>query len=223
MLVRRIGGAAPLGWASGGILVGVVTALTLAIRAHEIPLSAVAASAATVSAGRVWLLPASALVVDQPVLIGLVAFALLGFAALWTCGARVFWVSAVVGHIGSTLTVYAIIAAARLSDPDAFAGAFARPDFGVSAMQAAWVGAIAATAWSRAADARARTFVAAGVAAVAGIAWWLHPDPSILTTEHLFAALVGCSVVSWQQLLAPVRTSVAYLTAPPRRNATTTG
>ena len=61
-------------------------------------------------------------------------------------------------------------------------------------MQGAWVGAIAATAWGWAgADPRARASVAAGVCALAGVAWWLHPDPSILTTEHLFAFLIGCA------------------------------
>ena len=72
-----------------------------------------------------------------------------------------------------------------------------RPDFGVSAIQGAWVGAITATAWSRAGtDHRNRSLVAAGVCAVAGVGWWLHPDPSILTTEHLFAFLIGAGAVS---------------------------
>lgn len=181
--------------------------MTLAIRAHELPLGVFAASAARVAEGEIWLLPASALVVDRPVYAGLVAFGLLGCAVLRICGTRVFWVAAVVGHIGSTLAVYAIIGAARLTDPDLFASAFARRDFGVSAMQGAWVGAIAATAWGWAGvDVLARAWVAAGVSALAGVAWWLHPDPSILTTEHLFAFCIGWGVVSWPRLVALART-----------------
>ncbi|HST13805.1 MAG TPA: hypothetical protein VLJ44_03000 [Gaiellaceae bacterium] len=210
----------PLGWASWGSLVGVVASLTLAIRGHEIPLSAVAASAAKISVGRVWLLPASGLVVDRPVYVGLVAFGLLGIAALVICGTRIFWVAAVTGHIGSTLAVYAIIGASRQLDPHAFASAFARQDFGVSAMQGAWVGAVAATAWSRV-DGRARALVAAGVCGLGGIAWWLHPDPSILTTEHLFAFLIGCAVVSWPPRASSVQKAIANLAAAPRRDATT--
>ncbi|HST17372.1 MAG TPA: hypothetical protein VLK36_06860 [Gaiellaceae bacterium] len=180
------------------MFVGVVTALTLVIRAHDLSLAIFAATAAKIAAGDVWLLPASALVVDRPVYVGLVTFGLLGFATLRICGTRVFWVVAVAGHIGSTLAIYAIIGASRLTDPDAFTSALARQDFGVSAMQGAWVGAIAATAWGRAgADARARASVTAGVCALAGVAWWLHPDPSILTTEHLIAFVVGWGVVSW--------------------------
>jgi hypothetical protein len=211
-----------VGWASAGLLVGVVTVLTLAIRAHGLSISMFAASAAKIGAGEIWLLPASALVVDRPVYVGLVAFGVLGLAALRICGARVFWVVAAVGHIGSTLAVYAIIGASRLTDPDVFSRALVRQDFGVSAMQGAWVGAIAAAAWGRAgADPRGRAFVAAGVCALAGLAWWLHPDPSILTSEHLFAFFIGCGVVSWPRLAASARTVVGDAVASPRRNATT--
>jgi multisubunit Na+/H+ antiporter MnhG subunit len=204
-------------------LLCVVAAVTFAVRAYDLPLAIFAASAAKVAAGEIWLLPASALVVDRPIDVGLVAFGLLGFAALWMCGTRVFWVVAVVGHIGSTLAVYAIIGVSRLTDPDVFSSAVARQDFGVSAIQGAWVGAIAATAWRWAgADHRARAVVAAGVWALAGVAWWLHPDPSILTTEHLFAFLVGCGVVLWPRLAASSRTLVAGFVSSPRQDATTT-
>ncbi|HEX4526162.1 MAG TPA: hypothetical protein VH108_05415 [Gaiellaceae bacterium] len=219
-----MGRASAVGWASGGLFVGVVAALTLAIRANDLSVAIFAASAAKIAAGEIWLLPASALVVDRPVYVGLVALGLIAFAALRICGTRVFWVVAVVGHIGSTLAVYSIIGASRLTDPDVFASAFARQDFGVSAMQGAWVGAIAATAWGAAgAVARRRVFVAAGVCALAGVAWWLHPDPSILTTEHLFAFLIGCAVVSTPQLAALLRMVVGSAVASPRRDATTTG
>ena len=199
-------GRAPLvGWASGVSFICVVATVTLAIRAHELSLAPFISSAGKIAAGEIWLLPASALVVDRPVDLGLVAFCLLGLVALRICGASVFWVAAAVGHLGSTLAVYAIIGASRLADPDVFARALVSQDYGVSAMQGAWVGAIAATAWSRArADRRARAVVAAGVCAIAGFAWLLHPDPSILTTEHLFAFLIGWGVVS-QPLAASAR------------------
>jgi hypothetical protein len=71
-----------------------------------------------------------------------------------------------------------------------------------------------ATAWSRTgADRRRRAVVIAGVCALAGVAWSLHPDPSILTTEHLFAFFIGCAVASWRQLAAAARTSSATLRA----------
>ena len=210
-----------MGWASGVSFICVVAAVTLAIRAHELSLAPFVASAGKVAAGEIWRLPASALVVDRPVDVGLVAFGLLGFAALRICGVKVFWIAAAAGHLGSTLVVYAIIGASRLLDPHVFASALVSQDFGVSAMQGAWVGAIAATAWSRAGvDRRARAVVAAGVSAIAGLGWWLHPDPSILTTEHLFAFLIGWGVVSWP-LAASVRAVASLRFSSPGQNATT--
>ncbi len=209
---------------SGLSFVGVVAVSTLSVRAQELPLWPFAASAAKVAAGEIWLLPASALVVDRPVYVGLVAFGLFGFAAMLICGARIFWIAAVLGHIGSTLAVYAIIGGARLTDPDLFTSAVAKQDLGVSAMQGAWAGAIAATAWSWArADRRARAAVAAGVCALAGVAWWLHPDPSVLTTEHLFAFAIGCAVIWWPWLAASARTAVDGLVSSPHQNAAAPG
>jgi hypothetical protein len=124
-----------------------------------------------------------------------------------------------VGHAVSTLLVYAIIGSAQLADPEMFGSAAVRPDFGVSAIQGAWVGAITATAWSQAGtDQRGRGLVAAGVCAVAGIGWWLHPDPSILTTEHLFAFFIGCAIVSWRRLADAARTAASRRFVPERRN-----
>jgi len=197
-----------IGWASGLGLVCVVTGITLATRAHELPSTAFVASATKVASGRVWVLPASALVVDRPVLIGLAAFGSLAVATLRICGARTFWLAAAVGHAGSTLVVYAIIGSTQLANPEMFASAAARPDYGVSAIQGAWVGAITATAWFRAgSDLRDRGLVAAGVCAVAGVGWLLHPDPSILTTEHLFAFLIGYGIVTWRRAATAARTT----------------
>lgn len=207
------------GWASGLGLVFIVSSLTFAIRAHELPLSPFVASAAKTASGRVWVVPASALIVDRPVLIGLAAFGVLATATLQVCGAQTFWLAAAVGHAGSTLLVYGIIGSTRLADPHMFTRAVVTPDFGVSAMQGAWVGAITATAWSRAGtDLRHRAFVAAAVCGLAGVGWWLHPDPSILTTEHLFAFFIGCGIVSWPRLAA-AGTEASRRLVRKRRNA----
>jgi len=208
-----------MGWASGLGLVCVVTGLTLATRAHEFPLTPFVASATKVASGQVWVLSTSALIVDRPVLVGLAAFAMLALATLRVCGARTFWLAAAAGHAGSTLVVYAIIGSTQLANPEMFSSAAARPDYGVSAIQGAWVGAIAATAWIRAGtDARDRGLVAAGVCAVAGIGWLLHPDPSILTTEHLFAFLFGYGIVSWRRVVAAARTAATPSIVMEHRN-----
>jgi len=195
---RRLGGSRTIiGWASGIAFVVVVSVLTFATRDHELPLAPFVASAAKVASGQLWVLPASALVVDRPVLIGLAAFAVLAAATLRCCGPRTFWLAAVAGHVGSTLAVYAIIGTGRLMDPHLFTNALVHADFGVSAMQGAWLGAIATTAWLWAGgDGHRRASVAAAVCVIAAVAWWLHPDPSILTTEHLFAFFIGCGIVA---------------------------
>ena len=217
---RKASRASLVGWASGVVFVGIVAAFTFATRAHELPLTPFVASAAKIASGQVWVVPVSALIVDRPVLIGLTAFAALAMATLRFCGTRTFWLAAALGHAGSTLLVYAIIGSTRLADPDTFTRAVVSPDFGVSAMQGAWVGAIAATAWSRAGtNHRDRALVAACVCAVAGVAWWLHPDPSILTTEHLFAFFIGCGIVSWRQLAAAARPRAGRRLVPERREA----
>jgi hypothetical protein len=210
-----------VGWGSGVCFICFVAGLTLAIRVQALSLAPFVASAAKIAAGQIWLLPASAFVVDRPVGVGLISFALLGLATLRICRAPVFWIAAAAGHIGSTLAVYAIIGASRLAEPHVFASAAVSQDFGVSAIQGAWVGAIATTSWRWAGvDHRARAAVAAGVCAVAAIAWWLHPDPSILTTEHLFAFLIGCGVVAWRWPVAGVQAVADRLFSSPGQDAT---
>ena len=216
---RTASRASLVGWGSGVGLVFIVAGLTFATRAHELPLRPFVASAAKIASGQLWVVPASALIVDRPVLIGLAAFGVLAVTTLRVCGARTFWLAAAMGHAGSTLLVYGIIGSTRLADPHMFTRAVVTPDFGVSAMQGAWVGALTATAWSRAGtDHRHRALVAAGVCALAGVGWLLHPDPSILTTEHLFAFFIGCGIVSWRRLAA-AGTEASRRLVRQRRNA----
>lgn len=175
--------------------------MTSAARAHELPVTLFVASVARVAAGQLWVLATSALVVDRPVLVGFAAFVSLAALTMWYCGARTFWIAAIAGHLGSTLIVYAIVGLSRLVDTHLFGSAFVAPDFGVSAMQGAWVGALATTAWFQTGRGRGcRAAVIAGVCVLAAVAWWLHPDPSILTTEHGFAFLIGCVVVIWPRM-----------------------
>ena len=193
-----------VGWSSGAALFVVVVCMTEAIRARLLSVGPFAATAARVAAGQLWLLFSSGLVVDRPVTIGLIAFGLIASVTLWVCGARTFWVAAIAGHVGSTLLVYAIIGLSRLTDPHLFSAAVASPDFGVSAMQGAWGGALTA----RAGLACGRRFVqraatVAGVCVLGGVAWLLHPDPSILTFEHLFAFAIGSAIVWFALRRAP--------------------
>src|SRR5581483_6184216 len=77
---RKASQASLAGWASGLALVCIVTGITFATWAHELPLTFFAASATRIAFGQVWVLPASALIADQPVLIGLAVFGVLALA-----------------------------------------------------------------------------------------------------------------------------------------------
>ena len=183
------------GWLSLGSLVAVVSALTAAERAHLIPLSVLAASPHAVAESRIWLLLTSALLVQSPLFWSLVAFALLGGLALQVCGSRVFWTSALAGHIGSTLAVYALLAFARTFDPRAFQTLLNAPDYGVSAISAAWLGAIAAVSWQgRGRTLRGKIATVTAVVATALFGWMLHTHVSFLDLEHVVAFVIGIAI-----------------------------
>jgi type IV secretory pathway VirB2 component (pilin) len=182
-------------WLSLGSLVAVVSGLTAAERAHLIPLSVLAASPHAVAESRFWLLLTSALLVQSPLFWSLVAFALLGALTLEVCGRRVFWISALAGHIGSTLVVYALLAFARTFDPRAFQAVLKAPDYGVSAISAAWLGAIASVSWqARERTLRGKIATVLAVLATALFGWMLHTHVSFLDLEHVVAFVIGITV-----------------------------
>lgn len=174
------------------VLVGVVVATS------ALAVSGIGPSAATLSfnpnrlaQGRVWLLVASALVVDHPVVLSLLSFAVLAVATLAVCGRRVFWSAAIVGHVGSTLIVYALIGAVRTIEPGAFAAALNARDYGVSAISSSWLGAIATTAWNTRTARRSRATIVIGCCAIASFAFMIRRDTSVLSSEHLVAFALG--------------------------------
>jgi hypothetical protein len=178
-----------------GTLVAAVSALTAAERGHLIPLSVLAASPHAVAEARIWLLLTSALLVQSPFFWSLVSFALLGALTLEVCGPRALWISALAGHIASTLVVYTLVAFARSFDPRAFQALLTAPDYGVSAISAAWLGAIAAVSWrATGRTMRGRLATALAVAATGVFAWMVHNHVSFLDLEHVVAFVIGIAV-----------------------------
>lgn len=190
------------------LLVAAVSLVTAASRLGVLVPRDLAATPTTVGNGELWRILASALVADEPLGISLVSFGVIAGVCLAACGWRVFWVAALVGHVGSTLVIYGLIVAARIVHPGAFEHSLATPDYGVSAMQGAWVGATAAVAWlATKGRPGARTSVAVGVLVLALIGWRLHPDPSVITLEHPVAFLLGVGVLLAARYLATRRPS----------------
>jgi hypothetical protein len=176
-------------------LITVVSALTAAERERLIPLSVLAASPHAVGEARLWSLLTSALLVQSPLFWSLASFALLGALTLTVCGTRVLWISALAGHIASTLVVYALLALARTFDPRAFEALLRAPDYGVSAISAAWLGAIASVSWrARDRTLRGKVATALAVAATALFGWMLHRHLSFLDLEHVVAFGIGIVV-----------------------------
>ena len=152
------------------------------------------------------MLVSSGLIVDHPVAVSLLSFAALAVAAFMLAGARAFWLAALLGHVGSTALVYLFIGLSRAADPTAWARVVHSPDYGVSAVSAAWLGAIAAVSWRRRLTSRAgRGAIAVGCGAVGLFAYSLRPDVTILSSEHLVAFTFGILVATPEALSAAAR------------------
>ncbi len=202
-LRSRVGGAArvaPLSRASVASVsafFALVVGLTVASGLGAFPTSSLASSPARLAQGRAWLLLSNGLLAQRPVVLCLFALAVLGFATLAVCGSRVSLIAAIVGHVGSTLLAYALVGAVYLLDGGAVQALVGVPDYGVSAIQAAWIGALAATAWRRWGQSRrGRIAIVAACVAIGLFAWMVRSDVTLVDADHLFAFAIGVSFAS---------------------------
>jgi hypothetical protein len=181
-------------WICG--VTAVAGAVTAANRAGWIRLTELAATPKAVAEGRIWLLVTSGVVADRPWLPSLLGFALVGFAALSCAHWRVVLLAALAGHVLATLLVYGLLGAAAAADGAAFANLLAQPDFGLSAMIAAWIGVIACAVWRRHASRRAHVLDALGCLCCALIGLAFRPDVTALDSEHLVAFALGVAIAA---------------------------
>jgi len=176
-----------------------VTAVTVLNGVGIIPLRDLAATPRAVADGNEWLLVTSAFVADRPVVPSIVGLAIVGFLTLALCGPRVLWTAAAAGHLLGTVVVYGVL--------DAASYAVKWPDYGTSAMIAAWIGVIVYHVWARGSG-----LTALGLCIVAALVGWLfRPDLDILDTEHAVALAAGIATAAWvPRLRAPqVRATLA--------------
>lgn len=179
------------------LLILLVATLTAAARSGEVSVAALASSPRKLAAGKFWLLVSNGVIVQRPVGLSLVSFALLIVFTLKLCGPRITFAAAAVGHVASTVLAYALVGLVFLADPGAIRHVASAPDYGVSAMQAAWIGAIAAFVWRREGQTlMPRALVVVGCAAIACLAWRLRPDLTLLDLDHLFAFAIGVGIVA---------------------------
>lgn len=185
--------------------VAVVIGFTIATTSGSLRVDALASSPHKIEQGKVWYLLTSGLLVQHPIIISLASFIALAGLVLVVCGARIFWIAAVVGHIASTVFAYSAIATARAFDPHSFQALISRPDYGVSAISAAWLGAVATAGWNhRGQTTRGRIAIVLAVLAISAFAYTLRRGITILDSDHLIAFLIGVALV-----LASTRRRVA--------------
>jgi hypothetical protein len=179
---------------------GLISAVTVVGRLGAFPVRSLASTPAAVSDGRVWLLATSALVADRPVIASILGFVLVGLGTLALCGPRTLWASAAAGHVCSAAAVYLAVDLARAADPGAFRGILSYPDYGTSAIIAAWVGASACAIWLRG----RRVAAVALCVASALLGWAFKGTLTILDSEHAVALGIGAAAVLWRPNLGLV-------------------
>jgi len=200
---------------------GLISAGTALTRLGQLPLRELAATPASVSDGRVWLLVTSALVADKPAFASISGFLVVGLAAVWLCGPRVAWIAAAAGHVASAAAVYTAIGLVRLAFPTAYEQVLYLGDYGTSAIIAAWIGAIATVLWLR-----GRRAGAVGLVVVSALVGWLCKGSlTVLDTEHAVALAIGVAAVAYRprSALAAARWSVRAVRAGTNRRGRPTG
>jgi hypothetical protein len=190
-------------------LVAVVSSLTAIQRVGAVPLASLAASPREVADGRLWLLLSSGVVAADPLLWSLLSFCGLAFVTLALCGWRILWLAALAGQTFSTLLGYSVIGIARLVEPRAFERLLSTPDYGVSAISAAWLGALAAVGWRKRGENIGRAAIVLGSVAAGVLAWFVRGKGlDVLDSEHLFAFAIGVGVASGRLLPDAIPKSV---------------
>jgi hypothetical protein len=191
-----VGTALGIGWLATVAVIAIARAL------HQGPSDAdLAASPARVAAGELWPLVTSALVIAGSPVVQLAATAVLLAAVVRLHGAGLFWLTAAAGHVGATLVTYAGVGVLWLvsrADVDSVVDA---PDYGISAIWSAALGALAAGA-AAAPRWRWPTLAASAVCLLVLLA----PTPfggDLAGIEHVVAFALGATVTWWR--LRPVR------------------
>jgi hypothetical protein len=179
-------------------LLAALAAAYFVVAALDVVGAGLRASADAVGDGRVWLLLTSALDAQGAWPLAQVAVsAALAVAVAVREGIRTWWAAALAGHVGSAVVVYLAIAAAGAVGVASAREVAGRPDYGVSCVLAAGVGALLASglvslgrgdARRRAADLAAVAVGAAGavVLAVLSVGWY--------ASEHVVAVALGAGV-----------------------------
>jgi len=156
---------------------------------------ALASSPHSVAAGGWWLLLTSGFFFAGIVLPQVILVVVLGVALLRLCGALVFWLTVSVGHIVCTALVYLGVWAIGLFDSAGVASLSRRPDYGVSLVWCACIGAVTLAVWLRSPRQRHGLWLLLPAVAVAFLVVIVIFSDPLSRYEHLLAFLSGVLVV----------------------------
>ncbi|MGI8920967.1 MAG: hypothetical protein ACR2HD_04720 [Solirubrobacteraceae bacterium] len=185
---------------------GVVAVLSGLAAAGALDPADLASNPVGVSHGRLWTLLSSGLLVAGPgVLVALLAAAAAALALAVHGGWALFWRVALAGHVGSALVAYVVLGLlVAVGATSSGAPSLTAPDYGISCVWFASVGALLCLLALRVRSGQWRAFADGPLAAAALSALFLPTSilsDGLTTAEHVLALVLGaCAVV-----LAPQR------------------
>lgn len=166
-----------------------VIVFTILLRSGDLNASGIDSSADELAEGQVLRLLTSGIAVEGPLAVPQIALgAFVAAVVIRRERAALWWVAALVGHVGSALISYAIIGLASALGSSAAEDAANDPDYGISGVLGASLGALFASGL-RAGD---RMITGFGVAAFVGL---LPFSLGWLDIEHPVAFGLGAAVV----------------------------
>ncbi|MEA2303425.1 MAG: hypothetical protein QOH43_705 [Solirubrobacteraceae bacterium] len=182
----------------GALLAGVwlvaVVAISATLGFREGHLTQVlACSPARLASGDAWTLLTSAMIIDGPPVPQILGAALVIALVVQDYGARVLWGTMILGHVGATLVAYAGIGLLWLVDRDDVRSVVHAPDYGISAIWAAALGAVA-IAGARPPSSHPRFGLAVAILCVLVLVVLIPAHGELADVEHLLAFILGAGV-----------------------------
>lgn len=189
--MRRVAAAERVGAAAAAAWLLCVAAIEAARAASGGPtVDDLAATPAGVAAGKAWQLLSSGLLVSGVPVVQLIGATVVVAATIRLLGARRFWVTALVAHVGSALLVYAVVGVLWLLARSHAQGLIHKEDFGISCV---WLGALGALAAYGLGRRRLRAAYAALLLGVPALVLVLLPTGRLAPPEHAAAWLLGAA------------------------------
>jgi hypothetical protein len=156
-----------------------------------------AASPALLAHGEWWRLATSALVINGPAVPQVLAIGVLGTFTIYFGGSGTFWLTALAGHVLGTLLAYAGVVSVWLTDRAVAAKLLVDPDYGVSLIWCAALGAFAAMSWLGTRGGWRRPVrPELAIAAVATLAIVTLYSDAMAAVQHVLAFMVGVAIVA---------------------------